>query len=135
MKKTLFNVFVTLSVALSIWFVASWIDIVADNCKPNPQHGKWNMFVLSVDAFEEEEEVGTVEVPTIYGNRVAWAEVESIDYEKSLVSFVDESGEIWTAEVGNAAEFDPNCFYEIHFDTQGTNDVYDDEILKVFCEV
>lgn len=136
MKKTLFNIFVALSVAFSVWFVASWIDIVADNCKPNPQHGDWNMFVMMVDAFDkEEEEVGTVEVPTIYGNRVAWAEVESIDYKNSIVSFVDENGEVWTAEVNNPAEFDKNRFYEVHFDTKGTNDIYDDEILKVFCEV
>ena len=28
------------------WFFASWCDVIADNCYPNPQHHPLNMFVL-----------------------------------------------------------------------------------------
>lgn len=32
--------------AVLLWAFISWVDIVADNCKPNPQHSEYNMFVL-----------------------------------------------------------------------------------------
>ena len=35
-----------LCAALLLWAFISWCDIVADNCKPNPQHSEYNMFVL-----------------------------------------------------------------------------------------
>ena len=35
-----------LCAVLLLWILMSWVDIVADNCKPNPQHSEYNMFVL-----------------------------------------------------------------------------------------
>ena len=29
-----------------IWLIASWVDITADNCEPNPQHSEYNAFML-----------------------------------------------------------------------------------------
>lgn len=119
-----------LCAALLLWTVLSWADIVADNSKPNPQHDEHNMFVLMTEKEEVEDTTSIV-----YGNRVVWAEVSNINHETNIVSFVDTDGETWVAEVGNVNEFDLNRFYEIHFDDMGTADLYDDEILKIFCEV
>lgn len=35
-----------LCAAFLLWGILSWADIVADNCEPNPQHSKYNLFVL-----------------------------------------------------------------------------------------
>lgn len=35
-----------LCAAALLWAFISWCDIVADNCKPNPQHSEYNLFVL-----------------------------------------------------------------------------------------
>jgi hypothetical protein len=46
MAKILRNICCLISVLLIIWFVMSWMDIVADNCFPNPVHHPWNMFMM-----------------------------------------------------------------------------------------
>lgn len=35
-----------ISVLLFAWFMLSWMDVVADNCHPDPVHHAWNLFVL-----------------------------------------------------------------------------------------
>ena len=48
--KKLFTTFISvLCVLFLLWFTASWIDIVADNCEPNPVHSEYNLFVLMVE--------------------------------------------------------------------------------------
>lgn len=52
MKKILsvmYYAFIALNLALILWFVASWFDIIADNTKPNPQHYDWNFFVVAYE--------------------------------------------------------------------------------------
>ena len=47
--KKLFTTFISvLCVLFILWFAASWIDIVADNCEPNPVHSEYNLFVLAL---------------------------------------------------------------------------------------
>lgn len=32
--------------SIGVWMFASWCDIVADNCDPNPIHSEYNFFVM-----------------------------------------------------------------------------------------
>ena len=41
-KVTLYSV----CLAVLLWFVLSWLDIVWDNCEPNPHNSPYNVFVL-----------------------------------------------------------------------------------------
>lgn len=38
-----------------VWFALSWFDVVTDNLKENPQHSKYNAFVVLVDIMEGEQ--------------------------------------------------------------------------------
>lgn len=59
-----------------------------------------------------------------------WAEI--VDAESSAgVLFRDTEGELWYYE---AEELDPNGFYVLYIDTNGTKTLEDDEILKIFQE-
>lgn len=55
--KTINKIIVTIICAINIlfcaWAFASWCDVIADNCNPNPTHSKYNMFVMMVENFEE----------------------------------------------------------------------------------
>lgn len=44
--KISYYAIMTLCVLFLLWFAASWVDIVADNCFPYPVHHQWNLFVL-----------------------------------------------------------------------------------------
>lgn len=43
----------TVSIAILFWVFASWVDIIADNTQPNPQHSEYNMFVMMVEYAEK----------------------------------------------------------------------------------
>ena len=51
--KTIGKAIVTIICAINIlfcaWAFASWCDIVADNCEPNPQHSEYNLFVMACE--------------------------------------------------------------------------------------
>ena len=47
--KTITTIIYTISILLCIWFAASWIDIVSDNCNPNPVHSEYNLFVMMTE--------------------------------------------------------------------------------------
>jgi hypothetical protein len=49
MKKFITGLMCALSILFCLWFAASWIDIVADNCEPNPVHSEYNLFVLALE--------------------------------------------------------------------------------------
>lgn len=55
--KTIAKAFATMmcivSILFSAWFVLSWIDVIADNCTPNPVHSEYNLFVMMVEAAEK----------------------------------------------------------------------------------
>lgn len=46
MLKVLKCTYVVLFVMLFMWFCLSYVDIITDNCMPNPIHHPWNMFLL-----------------------------------------------------------------------------------------
>ena len=48
MKKFIVGLMCALNILFCLWFAASWIDIVADNCEPNPVHSEYNLFVLAL---------------------------------------------------------------------------------------
>lgn len=139
MKKTsLFDkVLCTIGILFLLWFIASWVDIVADNTAPNPQHGDWNLFVI---LFQEEASEEVEEIPAMCGNpvnaytRITCGWITSINYDENILTLEDEDGEIWVVEVGNAQEFSEQGYYCIFFDTMGTADKYDDEVVKLFVE-
>lgn len=42
-----FSKIVTITcIVFSIWFAASWFDVVADNTEANPTHSPYNVFVM-----------------------------------------------------------------------------------------
>jgi hypothetical protein len=43
----------TVSILLVVWFVWSWVDVIADNGHPNPIHSEYNLFVMMVNSAEE----------------------------------------------------------------------------------
>ena len=50
MKKIIKSVYYVLMVGLLVWMLASWADIVADNCSPNPVHSEYNFFVVCANS-------------------------------------------------------------------------------------
>lgn len=89
-------------------------------------------------AIETEEEVkpgGQCGNPVNAYTRVVCGEVVSVNEGDNIVQLLDEDGETWIVEIGYAPEFDPNGYYCIFFDTMGTDDIYDDEVVKLWKEV
>lgn len=61
--------------------------------------------------------------------RVADVEVESVMH--SMVTFVDTDGEAWVAEVDDVSKYSVGNDYVLVYDTMGTDDIYDDEIVAI----
>lgn len=53
MMKWFSRIMVTLEVLFLLWLFVSWVDIIADNTQPNPQHSQYNAFVILTENFEE----------------------------------------------------------------------------------
>lgn len=87
------------------------------------------------EAKEERKETGKCGNPVNAYTRVVCGEVVSVNEGDNIVQLLDEDGETWTVEIGYAPEFDPNGYYCIFFDTMGTDDIYDDEVVKLWKEV
>ena len=49
MKKVITAIAMTLATLMIVYFVASWIDIVADNDSQNPEHHEYNLFVVAAE--------------------------------------------------------------------------------------
>ena len=52
MMKWLGRMWCVVSVVMMLWLVASWVDVIADNCSPNPVHGQYNAFVMLAEFAE-----------------------------------------------------------------------------------
>lgn len=91
--------------------------------------------VTMSEAKEEREEIGKCGNPVNAYTRVVCGEVVSVNEGDNIVQLLDEDGETWIVEIGYASEFDPNGYYCIFFDTMGTDDIYDDEVVKLWKEV
>ena len=50
--KKLSKIFTVVSVIFFIWLALSWIDVIADNGMPNPQHSKYNLIGILIDLYE-----------------------------------------------------------------------------------
>ena len=59
-----------------------------------------------------------------------WAEIEKAESSAGVL-FRDTEGEQWYYE---AEGLDPNGFYVLYIDTNGSKTLEDDEILKIFQE-
>lgn len=132
MKKACKVAICTIGVVLFAWFILSWIDVVADNCKPNPQHSKYNVFVLATQ--QEEDESGSCGSPLTEHTRIMTGIISEIDNNDLTIITVDD-GEAWTVEVGYGENFSTDDYLCVFFDTMGTESIYDDEIVKLWKEV
>lgn len=45
-KKILSKIFFMLNVANSVWFAASYVEILIKNVQPNPQYCPYNFFIF-----------------------------------------------------------------------------------------
>lgn len=117
MKKALSIIGKGLIIVFATWFLISWYDIMADNTEPNPQHLKWNMFIVM---FPEAEET-----------RKADCEVVTINYNDDVVTFVDEEGETWIAEVDEAIKYSVKGLHTLTYKVNNPTDKYDDEIIDI----
>lgn len=63
--------------------------------------------------------------------RTAEAEVDVVRPEYGTVSFVDSDGELWIIEAGDVSSYIPGNEFILVYDTMGTDDIYDDEIVAV----
>jgi len=133
-KVTLYSV----CLAVLLWFFLSWLDIVADNCEPNPHHSPYNVFVLMTQQEEKTEEPtaieGTCGSPLTDQTRLATAVITNID-GNTLTLITLENGEEWTVEVGYGENFSTDDYLCVFFDTMGTDSIYDDEVAKLWKEV
>lgn len=64
--------------------------------------------------------------------RVADVEVESVDRQTGIVTFVDNEGEAWAAEIERTFEYPAGEECTLVFDNMGTESIYDDEIVAIF---
>lgn len=135
MRKALKVVLGVCYAVVIIWFIASWVDIVADNSEPNPQHSEYNAFVLMTKQEEEPAEVdGMCGSPLTDRTRLATAVITRID-GNTLTLVTLEDGEEWTVEVGYGENFSTDDYLCVFFDNMGTESIYDDEIVKLWKEV
>lgn len=128
------------SVCLTVllWFFLSWLDIVWDNCEPNPYHSPYNVFVLITQQEEKTEEPtavkGTCGSPLTDQTRLATAVITNID-GNTLTLVTLEDGKEWTVEVGYGENFSTDDYLCAFFDNRDTDSVCDDEIVKLWKEV
>ena len=58
--------------------------------------------------------------------------VEEVSGEYNIVTFMDEGGDLWVAEVDSIDGFKVGEKYILTFDDMGTSDPYDDELIDIF---
>ena len=126
-KVTLYSV----CLVVLLWFFLSWLDIVWDNCEPNPHNSPYNVFVLMTQQEEKTEEPtaieGTCGSPLTDQTRLATAVITNID-GNTLTLVTLEDDEEWTVEVGYGENFSTDDYLCVFFDTMGTESIYDDEV-------
>lgn len=128
-NKKMFALFMVLVVVVGVYAAI----IMRDLKEVKNEIASFN--VIMSEAKEEREETGKCGNPVSAYTRVVCAEVVSVNEGNNIVQLLDEDGETWIVEIGYAPEFDPNGYYCIFFDTMGTDDIYDDEVVKLWKEV
>lgn len=64
--------------------------------------------------------------------RFSKAVIEEVSFEYNMVTFLDEGGDLWVAEVDSTDGFVEGDKYILTFDDMGTSDPYDDELIDIF---
>lgn len=120
-----------------LWAFVSWIDVVWDNCSPNPQHASWNLFVLMT---KDEQETTEPEISGQCGNpvndrvRINCGWVTAVGPEG--INLEDEDGSTWYVEVGYPENFEVGEYLCIFYDHNNTLDTdNDDTVIKLWREV
>ncbi len=127
MTKIFKNLLLGLCVVFIAWVIVSWADIVADNCKPNPVHNPYNLFVL---LFDEDEPEAEPEMDGQCGDPLSVFDVTTGYIQQkndSKVWFVAENGNTYVIEVGNVENFALEGYYTLMLDG--------DQVVKAFVEV
>lgn len=127
MTKIFKNLLLGLCVVFIAWVIVSWVDIVADNCKPNPVHNPYNLFVL---LFDEDEPEAEPEMNGQCGDPLSVFDVTTGYIQQkndSKVWFVAENGNTYVTEVGNVDNFALEGYYTLMLDG--------DQVVKAFVEV
>lgn len=127
MTKIFKNLLLGLCVVFIAWVIVSWADIVADNCKPNPVHNPYNLFVL---LFNEDKSEAELEMDGQCGDPLSVFDVTTgyiQQKDDSKVWFVAENGNTYVTEVGNVENFALEGYYTLMLDG--------DQVVKAFVEV
>lgn len=127
MTKIFKNLLLGLCVVFIAWVIVSWADIVADNCKPNPVHNPYNLFVL---LFNEDKPEAELEMDGQCGDPLSVFDVTTgyiQQKDDSKVWFVAENGNTYVTEVGNVENFALEGYYSLMLDG--------DQVVKAFVEV
>lgn len=127
MTKIFKNLLLGLCVVFIAWAIVSWVDIVTDNCKPNPVHNPYNLFVL---LFDEDEPEAEPEMDGQCGDPLSVFDVTTGYIQQkndTYVWFVAENGNTYVTEVGNVDNFALEGYYTLMLDG--------DQVVKAFVEV
>ena len=109
---------------IMLWAFFSWVDVVSDNCSPNPQHSDLNLFVLMTESAKEDEPQGTCGDPlSVFDVTTGYIQQK----DDSKVWFVAENGNTYVTEVGNVENFALEGYYTLMLDG--------DQVVKAFVEV
>ena len=118
------GVFTSICALFLLWFLYSWIDVVDDNCSPNPQHSDLNLFVMMTESTKEDEPQGTCGDPlSVFDVTTGYIQQKN----DSKVWFVAENGNTYVTEVGNVDNFALEGYYTLMLDG--------DQVVKAFVEV
>lgn len=127
MTKIFKNLLLGLCMVFIAWAIVSWADIVADNCKPNPVHNPYNLFVL---LFDEDKPEAEPEMNGQCGDPLSVFDVTTGYIQQkndTKVWFVAENGNTYVTEVGNVENFALEGYYTLMLDG--------DQVVKAFVEV
>lgn len=117
-------VFTSICALFLLWFLYSWIDVVDDNCSPNPQHSDLNLFVMMTESTKEDEPQGSCGDPlSVFDVTTGYIQQKN----DSKVWFVAENGNTYVTEVGNVDNFALEGYYTLMLDGG--------QVVKAFVEV
>lgn len=107
-----------------LWAFFSWVDVVSDNCSPNPQHSDLNLFVLMTESTKEDEPQGSCGDPlSVFDVTTGYIQQK----DDSKVWFVAENRNTYVTEVGNVENFALEGYYTLMLDGN--------QVVKAFVEV
>lgn len=131
MKTTLKVIAYFVCTLFICWVLVSWVDVILDNCEPNPKHYDWNFFVVMTSAAESDPEAGCGNPITAH-TRIDCGVI--VEKDGDLLTIQTEDGNLWEVEVGYGENFSEWDYLCVFFDNRGTECIEDDEIVKIFVE-